>query len=80
MSDEKHKPKPRIWRPSQDPATKPPAAITGRVVEAEVDGERSAADPADSAEKSLADLLPSSWGQMRSFVDELRAKVEARDA
>lgn len=80
MSDEKHKPKPRIWRPSQDPATKPPAAITGRAVEAEVDGERSAADPADSMEKSLAELLPTSWGQMRSFVDELRAKVEARDA
>ncbi|MBX3250291.1 MAG: hypothetical protein KF901_24145 [Myxococcales bacterium] len=57
--------KPRFWRPTTDPAKRPAAALT-------------AGTPAGG--EGPLEVLPKSWAEMRGFVDELRAKVEARDA
>ncbi|HJL45001.1 MAG TPA: hypothetical protein RMG45_04165, partial [Polyangiaceae bacterium LLY-WYZ-15_(1-7)] len=66
-----------LWRPKSDPTKKPAAALAQKAAQkaAQKDveaGEREA--------KELADVLPKSWAEMRSFVDDLREKAEKKDA
>ncbi len=52
--------KPKLWRPTKDPAKEPPALTTAKA-------------------GAPAEVLPTSWSEMKSFVEDLRAKLEAKD-
>lgn len=54
----------RLWRPSTDPTSRPAAAQV---------------TPGSSAD-DVTEVLPASWAQMRSLVDDLKDKAEAKDA
>jgi polysaccharide pyruvyl transferase WcaK-like protein len=56
----------KVWRPKKDPVETPAAAM------AQSDGLNGSEKPSD--------VLPKTWAEMKTFVDDLREKTEARDA